>query len=73
MGNLTMPIEIKVNLSKVNAKQPLRTLADVTLRWPDDELVIRRCAVFEKYGEPAWAALPRIPIDKEARHGTCPL
>jgi hypothetical protein len=62
-----MSIEICVALSKVNARPPLRALADVTLRSEDGEITIRRCAVFEKYGQSPWAILPRIPIDKNGK------
>lgn len=62
-------IEIHVELASVTAKPPLRALADVRLRWPEGELTIRRCAVFEKSGEPAWATLPRLLIERNGeRH-----
>ncbi|PWT79043.1 MAG: hypothetical protein C5B58_14390 [Acidobacteria bacterium] len=59
-----MLISIKVDLALVRAKLPLRGLADVTLKWGDEELTIRRCAVFQKDGQPPWASLPRLPIGK---------
>ena len=59
-----MPISIKVDLVLVQAKFPLRGLADVMLKWDSEELTIRRCAVFEKEGQPPWASLPRLPIEK---------
>jgi hypothetical protein len=59
-----MPISIKVDLAVVRAKLPLRGLADVTLKWSDEELTIRRCAVFQKEGQPPWASLPRLLIEK---------
>jgi hypothetical protein len=65
-----MTTELTVALALVNARFPLRALADVTLRWNDGSLMIRRCAVFEKPGEPPWATLPRLPIEK---NGTKPL
>jgi hypothetical protein len=65
--------EIHVELATVTAKPPLRALADVTLRWPEGELTIRRCAVFEKSGEPAWATLPRLPIEKYGKRHFVPL
>ena len=68
-----MTTEIKVDLSIVNAKQPLRALADVTLHWSDGELVIRRCAVFQKSDEAPWATLPRIPIEKIGKREYVPL
>jgi hypothetical protein len=60
-------LDIKVDLALVDAKPPLRALADVLLRWSDGELTIRRCAVFEKGGQPPWANLPRLPIDKNGQ------
>ena len=65
--------DITVELALVNAKPPLRALADVTLRWACGEVTIRRCAVFEKSGEPAWASLPRLPIDKNGKKAYVPL
>ncbi len=62
-----MDTEIKIDLALVNAKAPLCALADVVLRWPGGDLTIRRCAVFEKQGEPAWATLPRIPVEKNGK------
>jgi hypothetical protein len=68
-----MATEITLDLALVNAKAPLRALADVTLRWPDGEITIRRCAVFEKSGEPPWATLPRLPIEKNGKRQFAPL
>jgi hypothetical protein len=62
-----MDTEIKINLALVSAKVPLCALADVILCWPGGDLTIRRCAVFEKRGEPAWATLPRIPVEKNGK------
>ena len=62
-----MGFEIKIDLAIVVGKFPLRALADVTLRWDECEITIRRCAVFEKSGEPAWASLPRLPIDRNGK------
>lgn len=62
-----MPTSIKVDLVLVRAKLPLCALADVVLTWESGELTIRRCAVFQKPGEPAWASLPRLPIQKNAK------
>ena len=56
--------KIRVQLALVNAKPPLRALADVILSIADGELRIRRCAVFKKPGEPPWVALPCLPIAK---------
>jgi hypothetical protein len=62
-----MTISIKVELALVQAKLPLRGLADVMLKWDEEELTVRRCAMFEKPGVPAWANLPRLPIDKNGK------
>jgi hypothetical protein len=64
---------ITVELALVNARPPLRALADVILRWSDGELTIRRCAVFEKPGAPPWANLPRLPIEKNGKRQFVPL
>jgi hypothetical protein len=69
-----MGVEVmRVELSRVSAKPPLCALADVTLRWHGDELTIRRCAVFEKPGEPPWANLPRLSIEKSGKKQYVPL
>jgi hypothetical protein len=68
-----MSIEIKIDLAQVNAKPPLRALADVTLRFSDGEVTIRRCAVFERIGEPPWASLPRLPIERNGERNFVPL
>jgi hypothetical protein len=68
-----MPVEIKLELAHVKAKPPLRALADVTLRFPDGDVTIRRCAVFAKPGEPPWATLPRLPIEKLGKRTYVPL
>jgi hypothetical protein len=47
-----MNIEIKIELALVNEKAPLRALADVILLYPEGEITLRRCAVFEKAGGP---------------------
>jgi hypothetical protein len=67
------PIEITIDCACVNAKPPLRALADVTLRFAEGELTIRRCAVFEKSGAPPWASLPRLPIEKNGKRNYAPL
>lgn len=59
-----MPIRIKVELARVQAKPPLVALADVTVQTDELEITIRRCAVFEKAGQPPWASFPRIPVEK---------
>jgi hypothetical protein len=63
----------RVDLALVDAKAPLRALADVVLQLADGELIIRRCPVFEKVGEPAWATLPRLPLDKNSKRTYWPL
>lgn len=68
-----MTTEISAALAIVNARPPLRALADVTLRWPEGELTIRRCAVFKKPGQPAWVSLPRLPIEKNGNKTYLPL
>jgi hypothetical protein len=60
-------LEIRIDLALVEAKAPLSALADVTLLYPDGEIVIRRCTVFRKDREPAWANLPRLPIEKKGK------
>lgn len=59
-----METQIRVELAHVNASPPLRALCDVTLAWHGGEVTIRRCAVFEKRGEPSWASFPRLPIQR---------
>jgi hypothetical protein len=68
-----METEIKIELALVNAKAPLRALADVILRWSGGEITIRRCAVFKKLDAPPWANLPRLPIDKNGERQFVPL
>jgi hypothetical protein len=68
-----LSIEIRVSLGIVNAKQPLKALADVVLRVESEQITIRRCAVFEKPGEPPWANLPRLPIEKKGQKQYVPL
>jgi hypothetical protein len=60
-------IEIKVDLSIVNAKPPLRALADVTLHFEDGLITLRRCTVFHKEGQPPWANLPSFPVEKNGK------
>ena len=66
-------LEIHVDLANVTARAPLRALADVTLQFAQGEITIRRCAVFEKPGEPVWASLPRLPIEKNGKRTYVPL
>jgi len=68
-----METSILVELAIVNAKQPLKALADVSLHWEGTELRIRRCAVFEKSGQPPWATLPRLSIQKNGMREFVPI
>jgi len=68
-----MDAGITVQLALVNARAPLRALADVTLQCSSGQITIRRCAVFQKTGEPPWANLPRLPIDKGGKKVFVPL
>jgi hypothetical protein len=68
-----METSIKVELSLVIAKPPLKALADVTISWDQSEVTIRRCAVFEKPDSPPWASLPRLPIEKDGKRTYAPL
>jgi len=65
--------EISVDLSIVNARAPLRALADVTLSGSDLQVTICRCAVFQKSGGPPWANLPRLPVEKDGKKQFVPL
>jgi hypothetical protein len=68
-----METEIKVELALVNAKPPLRALADVVLHLPGGEITFRRCAVFEKADAHPWANLPRLAIEKNGKRQYVPL
>jgi len=68
-----VPIQINVDLANIFAKPPLKALADVKLTFPEGEITIRRCAVFEKPGEPPWAKLPSLPIDRDGKRVYVPL
>jgi hypothetical protein len=68
-----VPTEVRVALAIVDAKPPLSALADVTLRWSDGEITVRRCAVFAKSGQPPWATLPRLSIRKSGKKTYLPL
>jgi hypothetical protein len=48
-------------------------LADVALQSSEGEITIRRCAVFEKEGQPPWASLPRLQVDKNGKKQYVPL
>jgi hypothetical protein len=60
-------------LASIQAKPPLRALADVRIHLPDGELTIRRCAVFQRDGQPPWASLPRIAFEKNGKRQFVPL
>ena len=60
-------MEIEVKLGLVSAKAPLKALVDIVLRFEDEEITIRRCAVFQRGTDPAWASLPRLQIEKHGR------
>ena len=68
-----MSIEVTIDLSYVSAKLPLIALADVTLTFSEGKITVRRCPVFQKSGEPPWAALPRILIEKSGKKTYAPL
>ena len=68
-----MSVEIRIELALVNAKAPLKALADISLSWESEEITIRRCAVFEKTGEPPWANLPRLSVNKGGKPQYVPL
>ena len=63
-----METQIRVQLARINASPPLRALSDVTLLWQGGEVTIRRCAVFEKRGEPPWVSFPRLPIQRDGQN-----
>lgn len=65
--------KIKIVLSKIQAKPPLCALADVTLCFSSQEITLRRCTVFQKTGEPPWANLPGISIQKNSKRQFVPL
>ena len=68
-----MEVEINVDLAILNARSPLRALADVNLRLSDLEVTVRRCAVFEKPGAPPWVSLPRLSLEKNRKRRYVPL
>jgi hypothetical protein len=68
-----METQIRIDLALLNARPPLRALADVTLRWADGEVTIRRVAVFEKTNEPPWASLPRLLVERNGKRSYVPL
>ena len=68
-----METEINIDIALVNGKPPLRALADVTLRWSDSEVTLRRFAVFEKAGQSPWASLPRLRVERNGRRAYVPL
>ena len=68
-----MPTRIVVSLAVIRAKPPLRALADVALESSEGDITIRRCAVFEKEGQPPWASLPRLQVEKNGKKQFVPL
>ena len=62
-----MTSKLTMDLALVSGRKPLRALADVTINWEEELLTVRRCAVFQKPGEPPWAKLPQIPIEKNGK------
>ncbi len=68
-----METQISVSLAILNARPPLKALADVTFLWPEGQLTVRRFAVFEKEGEPPWASVPRLCLEKDDRKTYVPL
>lgn len=62
-----MPTEIGVRVSLVRARAPLRALADITLSFLEAAITLRRCAVFEKPGQPPWVSLPRLPVENHGK------
>ena len=62
-------MQIRVQLARINASPPLRKhCLNVTLLWQGGEVTIRRCAVFEKRGEPPWVSFPRLPIQRDGQN-----
>lgn len=68
-----MSVAIEIDLVRLEAKPPLRALADVRLLLSEGELRIRRCAVFERDGQPPWASLPRIAFSKNGKKQYVPV
>jgi DNA-binding cell septation regulator SpoVG len=68
-----LSFDTEVRLALVNAKAPLRALADVTLRVYGEEITIRRCAVFQRHGEPPWANFPGLPVERNGKKQFVPL
>lgn len=68
-----MKAAISIKLARIEAKPPLRALADVTVLCECGEITIHRCAIFEKPGEPPWASLPRIPVERHGNRRFVPL
>ena len=68
-----MAIDIEICLTRISAKTPLVALAEVTLRYFDHAIKIRRCAVFEKAGQRPWAILPHLSIEKSGNRAHVPL
>jgi hypothetical protein len=59
--------QIKIEMTLVSARPPLRALADVTLKILDEQIVLKRCPIFQKDGQPPWASLPSFPLEKNGK------
>ena len=68
-----METQINVSLAILNARPPLKALADVTFLWPEGQLTVRRFAVFEREGEPPWASVPRLQVERNGKKEYIPL
>jgi hypothetical protein len=66
-------MEINVKLGLIIGRPPLKALADVVLNLGATEITIHRCAVFEKSGQPPWANLPRLSIERNGKKQFVPL
>jgi hypothetical protein len=67
-----MSVGIRICLRRLSARPPLVALADVTLKYTEGEVTIRRCAVFDKTGQAPWATLPRITFEKHGKRTYVP-
>lgn len=68
-----MLVEIKIDLKLVRARTPLKALADVTLRFGDCDVTVRRCPIFEKSGALPWASLPRLAVPRNGEAHLAPI
>jgi hypothetical protein len=69
----SVSFEIRISLGHVKARLPLRALADVSICFDNEEITLRRCAVFERVGSPAWVSLARISVEKNGTKRCFPL